>query len=113
MDFFKSKVVNDFLFNGEGHRQLDKKILGLDPKITKGFQSMGILHYLGLKKPFSGIFYNLTIADVNRLLTNDYQNFDLVLEHINFASDLIEEPESFDLYHPYYEFHKDYHKIPE
>ena len=107
----RSKVVKDFLFNGEGHRQLDKKILGLDPKITKGFQSMGILHYLGLKKPFSGIFNNLTIADVSRLLTTDFQNFDLILEHINFPSDVNDESENFNLNHPHYEFHSNFHSL--
>ena len=107
----RSKVVKDFLFNGEGHRQLDKKILGLDPKITKGFQSMGILHYLGLKKPFSGIFNNLTIADASRLLTIDFQNFDLVLRHINFPYDVNDESENSDLYLPHYEFHSSFHSL--
>ena len=41
-----ANVVKAWLFDGLTHRQIDDEILGLD--ITKGFQSMGVLHFLGL-----------------------------------------------------------------
>ena len=107
----RSKVVKDYLFNGTGHQKIDENILNLDSKKSKGLQSMGILHYLGLRNSFSGLFYNQSLERVNELLTNDSRNFDLVLKHINYPSDLNDEPESFDLYHPYYEFHTDFHSL--
>ena len=107
----RSSIVKDFLFDGIGHRELDANTLGLDPKQSKGFQSMGILHYLGLKKPFSGLFYNLSVERVNELLNEDLQDFGLILEHINFLEESSEEQDIFNVYHPYYEFHKDFNTL--
>ncbi|WP_416688333.1 MutH/Sau3AI family endonuclease [Candidatus Pseudothioglobus sp. Uisw_041] len=107
----RSNIVKDFLFKGISHRELDENILGLDPTKSKGFQSMGILHYLGLKKPFSELFYNLSLERVNELLTEDFQDFDQVLEHINFSSELGEGQDSFNMNHPHYGLHKDFNSL--
>ncbi len=45
----RGQVVYSYLFEGLSHRALDKEIIGLDPDKSKGWQSMGILHYIGLK----------------------------------------------------------------
>ncbi len=52
----RAEVVRALLFKGMTHRQIDSKILHLDSKYTRGYQSMGILHYLGLKQEFRGLF---------------------------------------------------------
>ena len=50
-----SQIVKTYLFDkSTTHRKLDETILGLDSSISKGYQSMGVLHYLGLKGEFKG-----------------------------------------------------------
>ena len=62
-----SQIIKAWLFRGDSHiyihrdrcnthRYLDRAILGFDEKKAKGFKSMSILHYFGLKKEFKGIF---------------------------------------------------------
>lgn len=60
----KSRIVSEWLFNTEGnsHRQLDRDVLGMDPEYSRGYQSMGVLHFLGLKKEFKGIFQVATVS---------------------------------------------------
>ena len=46
-----SKIVHAWLFWTDlGHRELDRDILDFDPLVSKGWQSMGVLHFLDLKK---------------------------------------------------------------
>lgn len=58
----RAAVVHAWLFEGKHHREIDKDVLHLDPEYTRGWQSMGILHYLGLKKSFQGLFKGMTPA---------------------------------------------------
>lgn len=58
----RRKVVYASLFEGKTHREIDKEVLHLDSDYSRGWQSMGILHYLGLKKNFRGIFSGMTVA---------------------------------------------------
>lgn len=67
----RNKVVYNYLFNGNSHRWLDFNILGLDSNLSKGYQSMGILHYLGLKNEFKGLFNGLTIPEAINLLDGE------------------------------------------
>ena len=46
----KKNVIQAYLFEGLSHRALDEKFIGLDSVKSKGYQSMGILHFLGLLK---------------------------------------------------------------
>ena len=50
----RSQIVYGWMFSShQGHRDLDRDVLGLNPEKFRGFQSMSVLHYLGLKKvPF-------------------------------------------------------------
>ena len=79
----RSEVLVGWIFKSENHRELDIKIL--DPGFKSlGFQSMSILHYLGLKKEFKGIFKNHTIFEAISILEADNQDFSEViwlLEH--------------------------------
>lgn len=61
------------------HRQLDKQVLLLDSNKSLGFQSMHILHYLGLKKEFHGIFENLNKNEIIKILNSDPQDFAKVI----------------------------------
>lgn len=52
----REAVVYDYLFNGSSHRWLDEHILGCDSSYTRGWDSMAILHHLGLINSHKGIF---------------------------------------------------------
>jgi len=71
----------------DGHRQIDIKHLGQTEE-SKGWQSMGILHYLGLKKEFKGIFKGVEISDAIERLQQDNQDFDLIVKHLKYVPPL-------------------------
>jgi 5-methylcytosine-specific restriction protein A len=52
-----------------GHREIDEKLLGKDPKYTHGYQSMGILHHQGLYKNHRGKLAGKTLLEVINALT--------------------------------------------
>jgi len=52
----RANVVYSYLFEGLSHRALDKDVIGLDPDESKGWQSMNILHFLGLKNSHKNLF---------------------------------------------------------
>ena len=56
-----STIVYEYMFNGLSHRELDDKVLHIDNSYSRGHQSMGILHYLGLKNEFKGIFEGISV----------------------------------------------------
>ena len=84
-----SQIVHTWLFtNDVGHREMDRDILGLDPLSSKGWQSMGVLHYLGLKREFKGIFHNSELNQAIRELKSDEQDFSFIIELLeNTAAD--------------------------
>ena len=84
-----SQIVHTWLFNNDrGHREMDKDILGLDPQSSLGYQSMGVLHYLGLKKEFKGLFVNAELNNAIDQLKSDEQDFNFIIELLeNSASD--------------------------
>ena len=76
-----SGIVRTWLFHDNiGHREMDRDILDLDHHYTKGFQSMGVLHYLGLKKEFKGIFSNCDLNYSIDQLRNDEQDFSFIIK---------------------------------
>lgn len=38
----RDRVVFEYLFHASSHRTIDKEIIHLDPKYSRGYQSMGI-----------------------------------------------------------------------
>ena len=74
-DVKKAQILYLFLFKGLTHRELDKVVLNIDPLKSKGFQSMGVLHYLGLKQEFRHIFQNIEIDEAIEILNNNPQDF--------------------------------------
>jgi 5-methylcytosine-specific restriction enzyme A len=86
-DELRSAVIRGWLFSDKTHRQLDEDVLGLDKNVTRGYQSMGILHYLGLKAPFHGIFKNISELEAINHLKNNVQNFGLIITLLTRASE--------------------------
>lgn len=59
----QGQVIYALLFEGKTHREIDREVLKLDSDYTRGFQSMGILHYIGLGQEFRGLFQGMSIDE--------------------------------------------------
>lgn len=66
----RDTIIYKYLFEGVSHRVLDEEVLKFDSNYSRGWQSMGILHYLGIQKDFKGIFKGIGISDVIDKLEN-------------------------------------------
>lgn len=79
----RGQVIYSYLFEGLSHRALDKDIIGLDPNKSKGWQSMGILHFIGLRNNYKNIFkgldYNTVLIKLKQINTDDSK---FILEHL-------------------------------
>ena len=64
------EVVKGYIFDGLSHRQIDEEILDLDSEYSRGYQAMGILHYLGITGDFKGLFKDFLIEDAILELKN-------------------------------------------
>ena len=83
-----SRIVRTWLFtNDKGHREMDEEILGFDSKYSRGLESMNVLHYLGLKKEFKGLFADTDIDDAIQQLKIDDQDFRFVIDLLESTKD--------------------------
>ena len=79
--FERARIVESWLMSGQlSHRAMDDLLLGLNPLETRGWKSMGVLAYLGLKKEFKGLFFGQSLEVAIKALQEDDQNFDLVVD---------------------------------
>lgn len=79
-----SEIVKTYLFDSStSHRKLDSIVLGLDSSESKGYQSMGVLHYLGLKGDFKGLFANNTLNEAIEILNSASDDFDDIVDLIS------------------------------
>jgi|LWDU01.1.fsa_nt_gi 5-methylcytosine-specific restriction protein A len=85
-----SLICKGWLFSDVDHRQLDKDILGLDPNKSKGFQSMGVLHCLGLKKEFKSIFKDQDLSTAVDNLKSNSQDFNLIIKLLEYSPEFSE-----------------------
>lgn len=79
-----------------GHREIDKNYLGLDPQYTKGFQSMGVLHYLGIKDIHHGALSGMEIDAIIQLVSNLPNSEDLVADIIAHRDYQVREQKTLD-----------------
>lgn len=77
-DLQRYQTVVGHLMDGLTHREMDERFLGLDSEKSKGYQSMGILHYLGLKKPFQSLFKGFTLEEMIEKL-EEQERFETIL----------------------------------
>lgn len=97
-DSQRAAVVKAWLFEGKHHREIDKDVLHLDPEYSRGYQSMGILHYLGLKKEFQGIFHGMTIEQaVNELRSTKDPAYQSIIDILSGDKDAIEKQMESDI----------------
>lgn len=73
-----SRIINGWLFQGKTHRNLDRDVLNL-PAASKGYQSMGVLHHLGLRGESRGIYSKSHLGEVVQALSSSNQDFELII----------------------------------
>ncbi|MFD2924485.1 HNH endonuclease [Halobacillus naozhouensis] len=81
-DSIRDKVVYESLFNSRTRRWLDEHVIGLNPIESRGYQAMGILHFIGLKDKHKAIFKDLSINEAIQLLKKQNSDFSLVIESL-------------------------------
>lgn len=92
----RAEVVYNYLFQSLSHRKIDKDVIGLIPEKSKGWQSMGILHHIGLVKAHKGIFSNVDLLDaISFLKKEDKIKYKVLIKHIEVFSN--ETIDSFEL----------------
>lgn len=68
--------LSSIFFDGKSHRRLDEDVLHLNSIESRGWQSMGVLHYLGLTNSFKALFEDMTISsaiyELKSSNTDDY-----------------------------------------
>ena len=81
----RDRIVYNSLFVKEmTNRNIDEKILGLNPAESRGWQSMGVLHHLGLKNPHKGIFIGYSIDDAIKILKeHDALHFKPIIDSLS------------------------------
>lgn len=67
----KDSILYAYLFEGLSLRELDEAYLLLDSEKTKGFESLRILHYMGVTGDFRGIFAELELNEGIRCLKKE------------------------------------------
>ena len=76
-----AQIVYTWLFKNDiSHRDMDRDILGLDSNESRGWQSMGVLHFLGLKAEFKGVFLDMDLSQAIEMLGSDNQDFSFIIE---------------------------------
>ena len=84
----RALVVQAYLFGGKSHRQIDEDILHLDSAESRGYQAMGILHYLGLVNSFKAIFDDLSINEaIHELKSSTNDNYSQIIEILSSLAD--------------------------
>ncbi|WP_431800034.1 HNH endonuclease [Halobacillus andaensis] len=82
-------IIYEYLFNSRAHRWLDMNIIGINPKESRGYQSMGVLHYVGIKDKHKGIFSNLSIYKAVNILEQQEYDFDLIIQFLYRYNELV------------------------
>ncbi|MGE1112978.1 HNH endonuclease [Priestia megaterium] len=76
-------IVYEYLFQSRTHRWLDEHVLGLNADESRGYQSMGVLHFIGLKDKHKGIFNDLGIQEAIQLLEQQDTDFGKIIQCLN------------------------------
>lgn len=78
----RDKVVFEYLFKSKSHRWLDGNIIGLNSDESKGFQAMGILHFIGLRDNHKGFFKETNLLDAIEFLKEQGDDFKIVSDSL-------------------------------
>jgi predicted restriction endonuclease len=92
----RDRVVYESLFHSRTRRWLDEHVIGLNPNESRGYQAMGILHFIGLKDKHKGIFKDLSIQEAIKLLEQQGSDFELVIQCLYRLINQIEESQKLE-----------------
>ena len=93
-----SRVVKQWLFIIDtSYRELDKEILGLDSITSKGYESMNVLHYLGLGPVFKGVFQGFELDNVISELSRNNQDFTNISGYLKWEENNLDFKVCYDL----------------
>lgn len=84
----KGKVIYEHLVNGLQYRELDEIVLGMDKNKTKGFRSMDILHFLGMKADYRGIFAGKELKEVIDILKEHGKGYEESVRLLSLLDDI-------------------------
>ena len=80
----RAKVVYAYLFDGDSHRAIDKNVIGIDSNESRGFLSMNILHFLGLRNEHKGFFKNSNISSaISYLEEQDKTELSEIIDYLS------------------------------
>lgn len=79
-DSVRDRAVYEYLFNSKSHRWIDEQVIGLNPDESRGYQAMGILHYIGIKNVHKGIFSGKDIHEAIKKLEIQDSDFSFVIQ---------------------------------
>lgn len=60
----RGEIIHHYLTQGLTHRELDETFLGLSRESSRGYQSMGILHFVGLRPAHSPRLKGWSVSDM-------------------------------------------------
>lgn len=86
-DDIKAKVIYEYLFQSRTHRWIDENIIRIDSTYSRGYQAMGILHYIGLKDKHKGIFRGVSVEEAVTILEQQDTDFELVIQYLSMLVD--------------------------
>ena len=85
-DELRALTIQAWLFEGKTHREIDREILGLDSDISKGYQSMGVLHFIGLKANSRNIFSGINNTEALKHLESSPYDLSTLVPYVNFKT---------------------------
>ena len=79
-EYTRDIIIYEYLFQGRSHRWLDKYIVRRDSNYTRGYVSMGVLHYYGVKGVHKGIFKDIELSHaIKVLIENSSEQNELII----------------------------------
>ncbi len=83
----RAEVICEYLFHRRSHRWLDANILDQDSEVSRGWQSMGILHHLGLVKTHQAYFRDCSVEEaIDTLEMEDSIAYEEIVKYLRFGS---------------------------
>ena len=96
-------------------RKIDREILCLKDKDSHGYQSMGILHHIGLQKAFQGLFKYISMVEAIQLLKEtgdpDYKQLISILSGFEYDFEFDDDDDLNQVREDIYEVHVEGKKI--
>lgn len=90
----RDRLIYEYLFLGKSRRWLDENILGQNAEYSRGWQSFGILNYVGLTDEHKGIFVGKGIQEALSFLIELHDdNYNLIISALTrYSQSLKVEP---------------------